>query len=296
MTLPQSPGQPTVNIARNSEPVAGWPVGAVLQSIVYSDDPGRSGEIVWESPPPVRCRALLDAASESGHAEGKVSEERLKLLLIAATNLEETGAMDRARDWVEAQVAAAPGSSLMLQLQGAKLVWSPGAAAIIAAEGRLALVRQAVVEFSFYEGALRRVERELAGGWGELEADSPLAFDFNESSLGRRQELGRRFQKVISLRADLAKIVPLVHRPPVYPPTIASQIGDRLRERARLIDRLEFASNQLEVYERVYDLCGQRSSDFAQSHKGHVLEMIIIVMLVIQTVLIVVEQLSSQGT
>ncbi|MCY2964038.1 MAG: hypothetical protein NT069_10405, partial [Planctomycetota bacterium] len=154
----------------------------------------------------------------------------------------------------------------------------------------------AIIEFAFYDAELRQIEREIANGWPALETDSPMAFDFNEKSLRRRGELGQRFQRVVSLRARLSQILPMVHRPPIHPPTLASQIGDRLRERGRLVERLDFAASQLEVFERVYELCGQRASDFSQAHKGHVLEMIIIVLLLGQTLLLLVEMLAARGT
>jgi hypothetical protein len=42
-----------------------------------------------------------------------------------------------------------------------------------------------------------------------------------------------------------------------------------LRERTRLVERLELADEQLNVYEHVYEMCGQRASEFVQARKGH---------------------------
>ena len=50
---------------------------------------------------------------------------------------------------------------------------------------------------------LRFIEREIGERWHELETDSPLAFGFNEKALQRREELGRRFQQALAVRARL---------------------------------------------------------------------------------------------
>jgi uncharacterized Rmd1/YagE family protein len=63
---------------------------------------------------------------------------------------------------------------------------------------------------------------------------------------------------------------------------LASQVAERFRERTRLLHRHEILGDQLEVFEKVYDSCGQRISDYVQSRTGHILECVIIVLLVLQ--------------
>jgi len=100
---------------------------------------------------------------------------------------------------------------------------------------------------------------------------------------------------VLSRRADLVQLIPRLHFPPTYPPTLASQIGERVRERTRLVERAEFASQQLEVYERVYEQAGQRRNEFLLQRSSNQLEWIIILLLLAQIVLVLVEMLGGQG-
>ena len=72
-------------------------------------------------------------------------------------------------------------------------------------------------------------------------------------------------------------------------------LGERLRERTRLVERAEFASQQLEVYERVYEQAGQRRNDFLLQRSSNQLEWIIILLLLTQIVLVLVEMLGGQG-
>jgi len=120
-----------------------------------------------------------------------------------------------------------------------------------------------------------------------------MAFEFEASSIPQRKQLRRRFQEVLLLRAKLARLGPHVHCPHLHPPTLASQIGERLRERTRLVHRHEFLTEQVEVFERVYEMCGQKASDFMLARQGHMLEWILIILLFVATLLQVFEILSS---
>jgi len=123
------------------------------------------------------------------------------------------------------------GPTQLLALQGAVVAWAPGRAVIIVASDRLAAVRAAVVEFCFFERELRSIEAEVAAAWPHVDADAPLAFEFNDRDAGRRREIGDRFRRTVALRGRLARLAPHLERPPLFPPTLASQVAERLRER-----------------------------------------------------------------
>ena len=123
----------------------------------------------------------------------------------------------------------------------------------------------------------------------------PLAFEFNEKAVPRREELSQRFQKVMSMKASLSRIAPHLNRAPIYPVTLASQMGERLRERGRLSDRIEASVEQIEVLERLYEMCGQRASEFMLSRNETTLEWIIITLLAMDTILLIVDAMLSLG-
>lgn len=224
------------------------------------------------------------------------STEQFAILVIPTSAVDNHELVTKARAWVDAVAVDHSAPSLLLALQGAQIVWSPGRTAILGQADRLDTIRQALIEFSGHESELRDIERDIGVRWPHLETDSPWAFDCDEKGLARRPELARRFQQTLALRARLARLAPHAHRPHIHPPTLASQIGERLRERTRLAERLDFSSDSLEVFENVYELCGQRASEYALARKGHTLEWIIIVLLVAQTILALVERLATLGS
>lgn len=195
-----------------------------------------------------------------------------------------TEQLAQARYWVDSVLT--PGQpSQLLTLQGVQIFWSPRRIACLAAAERLDMVLKAVLEPTCYESELRTLESTLAGVWSQLECDLPLAFEFNERSVPRRKQLQQRFQQVLMWRSRLARISPLVHCPYVYPPTLASQIGERIRERSRMESRYEFLDEQIEVFEQVYEMCGDRASNYMLTRSGNLLEWIIIVLLCAQLLL-----------
>jgi uncharacterized Rmd1/YagE family protein len=166
---------------------------------------------------------------------------------------------------------------------------------VVAKADRLVSVRAALIEVSAYEAELRALETTLGELWPQLEADAPLAFEFEERSVRKRSQLAKQFQQILSLRARVARITPHVLHPHVHPPTLASQVGERLRERTRMAARLEFLGGQIEVFERVYEACGQRASDFMLARTSHTLEWVIILLLLVQIILIGAEMVAKGG-
>jgi len=182
---------------------------------------------------------------------------------------------------------------LTLPLYGTHVVWSPRRAVAIGPADRLQAMRAALLEFADREAELRDIERRLAGLLGHVDGDAHLAFEFDEASLPLRQELAGRFREAVSLRRRVAMLAPALQRPAPQPPTLAGQLGERLRDRTRLVERLEHAVEQADLVERVYGGCGERSAEFVISRRHAMLEWVIILLLAAELVLITIELLAS---
>jgi hypothetical protein len=217
----------------------------------------------------------------------------LLVLAVPATVDEDPELLAQIRDWADPPTAGTERTGQLLTLQGAQVFWTTARLAVVASPDRLHAVRNAAIEVAYYDAELCAIETELASRWPELDADTPLAFAFAEQSVRLRRQLADRFRRVFALRARLARITPHVLAPHEHPPTLASQLNERLRERVRMIHRVESLDSQLEVFERVYEGCGQKSSDFIIARTSHTLEWVIIVLLLAQTVLVVVDLLPA---
>ncbi|MBA4191934.1 MAG: hypothetical protein C0467_28475 [Planctomycetaceae bacterium] len=266
------------------------PHAAVLERIAYVAS-AEAGQVVMEFPNPIGRRAVLIGAD---------SKPGMQADLLVASVVSEGGEdlelLNKLRDWVEVANPNGSPRSQTITLYGTQIVWAPGRVAIVAQSDRLESVRRALIEVLYYEAELRDIENDLNGRWSLLEADAPLAFEFDEKAVRKRSQLAQRFQQILGLRARLARVTPHVLCPHVHPPTLASQVGERLRERTRMPQRLEFLGEQVEVFEGVYESCGQRASDFMLSRSSNTLEWVIIVLLGVQLLFSAFEAMATTTT
>ncbi len=224
------------------------------------------------------------------------TDSDLSLLIVPAAIAVNAEIINTIREWVEEIKSAEASPCLMLSLQHVQVLWSPQRVAIVAEISRVETVKIAMIEVSYYVSELMRLESEISLRWPQLESDIPIAFQFDQRIVAKKKDLMQKFQSIYSLRAHLARITPFLLCPHVYPPTLASQVGERLRERVRVEDRVEFVSDQLEVYEEVYEMCSQRINDHQHAYKGHTLEWMIIILLVAQIFLSLFDYLTIAGS
>jgi hypothetical protein len=180
-----------------------------------------------------------------------------------------------------------------ISLPGTQLLWHPRCLLVSATSDRSDRICQAALEVTFFAAELQSLESAVDDAWDSTLQDVPLGFEFSTADIPRRSSLGQRFQTVCQLRTRHARLLSQIIVPHVYPPTIASQIGERLRERLRLAERMELIDQRLSAQESIYERCSQRCSDFMVARTGHHLEWIIIILLAFQTLLWIVDLLSS---
>lgn len=262
----------------------GLPMGSEILAVDFTADPTKGKRLLHALPIEFQAFAVERRSNTEIGVQSGNPLLQMEFLTIPAENHQASELQSATAAWVEATTTSKTPRQMMT-LQGAQIYWNDKRIAILAASERLETLRNSLIETAWFDAELASLERELAAAWPEMQNDIPLAFMFDEKSLSRRKELQRRFQQIVSIRARMLKLSPHVHCPHIHPPTLASQVAERFRERTRLLHRHEVLGGQLEVFEKVYDTCGQRISDFVQSRTGHILECIIIVLLVLQIVI-----------
>lgn len=190
--------------------------------------------------------------------------------------------------------AAAP--IITVPLYDSHVVWSPARAAVVGPASRLGQLRAALAEFAAREADLRDAEQRVARLLDGSESDAAVTFASDERLAARGADAAARYREAIAVRRRLAGLTAAIHTPPVHPPTLASQLGERLRDRTRLAERHEQAVEKAELVERVAEACGQRAADLVIARRQLALEWAIVALLVAQTVLLLVDALASRGT
>lgn len=214
------------------------------------------------------------------------------LLLVPVAEADGANLMPQLLAWVE-QAALVPPT--VLELYGTVVIWTPSRVAAASAADRLPRATAAVTEFTATVIELAAIEGAIAGLWSDYEADLSCGFAVAAADASRLPELAERYRQSMSLAGRLARLSPRIHRPPEHPPTLAGQLGERLRDRCRLADREEFADDQLETIIRLYEGCGQRASDRMLAQREHVLTWVIVLLLAAETVLLLVDLLAAVG-
>ena len=215
------------------------------------------------------------------------------LLLVPARVPEEHRVFSQLLAWAEQGGSASP--PVVLDLYGTLVIWTPRRSAVITAADRLANAATAVSDFAETVAELAVIEQAIADAWADYETDLPQGFAVTTAGPDQLTELSRRYQRAMSLAGRLARLSPRIHQPPLHPPTLASQIGERLRDRCRLADREEFADDQLETILRLYEASSQQASDRLLANREHVLTWVIVLLLAAETVLLLVDLLAAAG-
>jgi hypothetical protein len=179
-------------------------------------------------------------------------------------------------------------ASIFVKYRGVEAMWRPGHVALQCEPGQAEALLSAVVEFDHFERELRKIEREIAGGWAELEQDKALAFDVTAADLRRSEAVGARMNRTFARRIRFARIEPHLYEPQATLPAVGRKLGEELREKARIETRLETVDGQLEVFEHVYEMSGQRMGEYRAARDEHVLEWVIILLLAAELVLLLV--------
>ncbi|MFM7058138.1 MAG: hypothetical protein ACKO2P_14560 [Planctomycetota bacterium] len=277
--------------------------GAVIRHVLLAKQIPASLEPISLGLPGVDRHVRAGAGSPEqvrDAAHQHISSGNLALQLLTLTeptastgNATDLQMLDTLRIWVQGDEHSAAPAPLLIQLQGVLICVGPQRIALAGTAERMTAVTGVAIEFFWLNLEVSRLEQQIDDRWPELDEDAPAAFELSDAMLDRRERLQQRFQQMIAARALLARLTPRIQCPVIYPPTLASQAAERLREKSRLGERLEHLSEQLDVFERVYELCGQRLSDFISSRKSHMLEWIIVVLLTFELLLMVIDLLST---
>lgn len=186
--------------------------------------------------------------------------------------------------------------SVVVPLYGCLVAWTVGRAAVVGPADRLATLEATVLDFASHEAELHGAEEEASRLVDAVVIDAGESVASDHHSPEHRSLLVRRYVEAVTLSRRLAALAPAIHTPPVHPPTLASQLGERLRDRTRLLERHELATERAELAERIAEASRQRADELGIARQQTSLEWTIVVLLVVQTTLLVVDLLARQGT
>jgi hypothetical protein len=232
--------------------------------------------------------AILAGAAAISHGDA------LEVVLLPLTASPQMAALDAS--WLAKASAPATPPPVYVKYRGVELMWRPGRAVLQCDPEQTESLLSALVEFAYYESELRRIESEIAAAWAELEQDKGLAFNVTRADLKRGEVVGGRMSRALERRIRMARIEPHLYEPDAGSPAASQKLGAELRDKARIESRLETVDAQIEVFEDIYEMGGQRMGEFRASQEEHVLEWIIIILLAGELLLLLIQALWHFGS
>jgi hypothetical protein len=177
---------------------------------------------------------------------------------------------------------AAP--AVVIEREGQAIHWRPGRAVVLARVEHPEAVLDALADFAFHEGELRRLEQALAACEAGAEADVARAHRIRSRDRKSWPRLGEMIEHLSRMRLAYARLEPRLARPSRSLPLEARRVAARLARRAEVESRLEAFSDRLEACEDLYEGANDRVADHRWYRSGHALEIAIIALLVLEVV------------
>lgn len=213
-------------------------------------------------------------------------------LLVVAGPLDDTFRQsDGYIHWVHAAPRAATVAPVVIMMNGAQIYWGQQRAVLVVPTERVDTYFPVLLDFGYHERALRLLEQARAEAWNDFESDTPYAHRITTHDPKRFDMIAQRTETALRQRASLARIEPHFYGPQPHMQPLANQLLERLRERARIDDRVEILYGQLEVVVEMYEMASQRISDFKHARQSHALEWGIIVLIIAEVALLLFDLL-----
>lgn len=116
-------------------------------------------------------------------------------VVVVATEpglIADLGLRDRCAAWMACDLPDGAAPPVVVTHRGAELTWRPGRAILVCAAEQVELLMPGIVEFTYYDLMLRRLESGVAGAWADLRRDTRLTHAVARADLLDAAAAGRR--------------------------------------------------------------------------------------------------------
>jgi hypothetical protein len=274
----------------NNSPITGE---KRLHRIRFVPNASAAQEVLLEfvDPLPQKAICVLPGYESLEKNAGTTPVDGIDVLTVVGPPADHLGGSEELLTWVAASTLPGTAPPIAITIHGAHVIWGGARAAILAGPDRMTSFLTALVDFSYHENELRKLEREVGEAWPLLEKDTPLAHAVTVPDPERFESAGQRLELTLKRRIRLARLEPHLYLSRRQLSPLANQLLERLREKALVEGRLEALQSQLEAFERICETTSQRISDYKAARQEQTLEWVIIVLLATETVLLLIELL-----
>jgi len=187
--------------------------------------------------------------------------------------------------WIAAPDSPGAISTTSFVLNNCKVRWRPGKAVLQGLPDAVERAKEALLEFAFLEGELRRLERMLEKQEKIAPADVPRAHRIRFIHRREWPRIGETVERLYSMRLTYGRLESRVATVLHTMQRESRQVMERLVEETGLGERMEGVSDRLETCEDLYEGANDRIADYHWYLEGGWMELTIIVLLVGEIVL-----------
>ena len=182
--------------------------------------------------------------------------------------------------------AQADGAGTVVVARNAETIeWRPGLAVLQGLEESRQDMTKALMDFSFYDGELRALERAVEALEEQAEIDVALAHRVHHRNREHWARMVEQTEHCARMRLTSARLEPQMYAFSRALPAAARRWVFRLFQKSGVEPRLEALNDRLEALEELYQNAHQRISEYRWYREGHLLEMGIILLLLVECTL-----------
>ncbi len=249
----------------------------------FLDQAPAGGEVYRRFTDPRNIHVVRDTTSDlSVSPVWPAPLETFQLACVA-----EPGAVaSKLKSWMSVPQDSPAVMTCVIETETGKLRWRPGRAVIEGPADESASLISALVEFSFFESELRRLEQAIVPHQASADRDVALAYNIRPADRSQWDRLYQTMEHLYQLRLQFARLEPNLYQSPRHLPAAERRVIDRLKARADIDARLEALNDRLETIEDLYEGAIDRITDYRNYRKGSLLEIAIVILLAVEVVLL----------
>jgi hypothetical protein len=171
---------------------------------------------------------------------------------------------------------------LLVQMEEGTIRWRPGRAVVEGTVDVCSHLMAALVDFSFFEGELRRLERDLLPYEASAAGDIAFAYQIRQADRIQWRRLGQTLQNISGLRLAFARLAPSLRSVSRSLPPDARKAVTLLLAGSDVPSRLEAFDNRLEACQDLYEGAVDRIAHFRWYRHGELLEIAIVALLILE--------------
>ncbi|MCU1719016.1 hypothetical protein [Pseudomonas sp. 5P_3.1_Bac2] len=175
---------------------------------------------------------------------------------------------------------------------GERILWRPGRALIIGNPERYAELLAGIVTFNWYEGALRRLEKEIAASWATADDDIELTHMPQQQHQARASHVNACVTRTTRWRIAYTRLETRLEKAPAVLTSAVRRLYNELAMQAEVHDRLVSLDDRIEVLQDLYELAVDRLSEHRHVLQELRVEWLIVALLLVEAALSIWELLT----